>query len=446
MVKYIIRFLNKNTMQTIYKVAILGIFLMLVIPAIGSTGIVNAQYYGCTSRASEKCMNNNLYWYDSCGNIQEISQTCSTGCYNGATICGYNNNYNYNYNYNYNNYSKCTYHAYKLCAGNSVYWYSGCNQQQDLYQTCGGGQTCQYGQCTFNVQPIQHNTTGYVAYSRTICSGSTILWYDSFGVVSGTYKKCADKNSCTLDSCSGNGCSNILKCDGSTCAVGSADHNTHCLTAQPQTNPATQPNTNPTETPTINPNQNTTPNTNLPINGLSAAFFVKQNAESNQWQKTTDINSNNQVYFMISASNTSANQIDNVSISANIPTEITSLGNLKLNGVSISGDIVSGINIGSVAGANTKLITFEGKTQSISADSTKQAISTITVSGNKQTDSISINLKADTNQNQIVAAVSNTPSTSGFMEFLKKWYTWILIGLALSFIFIVVYKRLSSNV
>ncbi|MCX6718355.1 MAG: hypothetical protein NTY81_01990 [Candidatus Staskawiczbacteria bacterium] len=333
------------------------------------------------------------------------------------------------YYYNYGVPSgSCTYHAYKLCSGNSIYWYDSCQNQQDLYYTCQGGQTCQYGQCVNYVQPIQpvQNYSNYVAYYKTACSGNSIYWYDSLGVASGLYKKCADKNSCTLDSCSENKCANTLKCDGTTCAVGSADYNTYC-----QTTPApAQQNTTPT------------PAANIIPSGLSIAFFAKQDSASTQWQKTAELGQNSQIYFMISATNASTAQIDNVNVSANIPTEISSLGNLQVNGVLVSGDIVSGINIGSVAPQSTKLITFEGKTQTISAVSTKQATATSNVSGKIQTDSVSINFS----QVQAVAAVSKAPATSGFMGFLKRWYLWILVGLVLIFLFIIVFKRLSSNV
>ena len=430
-------------MKTINKLVILSVFAAIIVSVPSISG---AYYTGlCLPHSYQMCNGNNLYWYDSCGNQQDISQYCQNGCYNNSC-----QNYN-----NYNNYSNCTYHAYKLCVGNNIYWYDSCGIQQDLDYSCNNGLVCQYGQCTSYVQPtpIYNN---YVPYYRTACSGSSIYWYDSFGVASGLYKKCADNNSCTLDSCYSKDCSNIKKCDGSTCAIGSADYNTYCLNAQPDII-TPQPNLNcgnglcePTLGETSDNCTNdckidTTPNTNQNTTGLSISFFIKQDLNSNQWQKTAQVNSNNQVYFMISATNSSTAQIDNVNISANIPTEISSLGNLKLDGVSISGDIVSGINIGSIAPATTKSITFEGKTQTISEASTKQAVATSNVSGVTQTDSFSININPGQSQ-ETAAAVSDTQATSGFMDFLKRWYLWILVGLVLIFLFGVVYKRLSSNV
>jgi hypothetical protein len=38
----------------------------------------------CTPQSSSQCYNNNLYWYDSCGVIGSIKETCQNGCENNA--------------------------------------------------------------------------------------------------------------------------------------------------------------------------------------------------------------------------------------------------------------------------------------------------------------------------------------------------------------------------
>ena len=400
-------------------------------------------YNNCTYHSYETCVGNNLYWYDSCGNQQDLAQYCSNGCNVNSCQTNYNN---------YNNYSNCTYHAYKLCSGNNVYWYDSCGTQQDLYSSCGGGQTCQYGQCSSYVQPAQpvQPTTNYVAHYRTACYGSSLYWYDSRGINSGLYKKCKDTNSCTLNSCSSNKCVSNLKCDGTTCSINSVDFNKYCPTKQTPPAPATTPATTtpaPVTIPNQNQNQNSTPQADSQKQALAISFFVKQNSDSNQWQKSVKINSNGQVYFMISATNSSTAQIDSVNISANIPTEISSLGNLQINGVPFSGDIVSGINVGPISSQNTKLITFEGKTQSISTTATKPATITSNASGATLSDSVSLNLTAgSTNSNQATADISKAQASTGLGGFLKRWYLWILAGIILIFLFFMVYKRLSRNI
>lgn len=136
-------------------------------------------------------------------------------------------------NAQYNSYGNCTYHAYKLCVGSNIYWYDSCGTQQDLYTGCYNGQTCQYGQCTYNpILPQVQQVNTYNPYSTKACYGGSIHWFDSKGVESGLYKNCADSNSCTLDECSASKCLNTFKCDGSTCATSSADYNIYCAPAQ----------------------------------------------------------------------------------------------------------------------------------------------------------------------------------------------------------------------
>jgi uncharacterized repeat protein (TIGR01451 family) len=207
--------------------------------------------------------------------------------------------------------------------------------------------------------------------------------------------------------------------------VGSADYNTYCQSVTAPSAPAAT----------------TAPSA---IAKLSTSFFVKPTAAQNQWQKSAEAGSNGTVYFEISVTNLSTVQADNVSVSANIPNQMSSLGNLQINSALVSGDIVSGINIGSVAASATKLITFEGKTQTISTTATQQATATSNVSGVAQTDSVSINFV----QAQAVAAAvvaSTAPASTGFLAFLKQWYVWILVGVVLVFLFVIVFRRLSSN-
>lgn len=429
-------------MQTINKLIFSGIFLsiMLVLSFI-NPNVANAQYYTglCLQNSYQTCIGNNLYWYDSCGNQQGIAQYCQNGCY--GNVCNNNNNY-YDYN-NYNN--NCTYHAYKLCSGNNIYWYSSCGAQQDFYASCTGNQICQYGQCTFSIiDPVLPPINNYIAYYRTACYNNSISWYDSLGVVSGLYKNCNDNNICTIDTCSDKSCLNTLKCDGTTCISGSPDFTKYCSNTPIENNNCGNGLCEPALGET-----NTTCSVdcklNSDVNVLSVSFFSKQDPASSQWQKTAQIGSNGQIYFMITVANSSNSQIDNVNVSANIPTEISSLGNLQLNGVAISGDIVAGINIGSIAPNSTKPVTFEGKTQIITSPETKSATASVNISSSNeraQSDSVSINFTPS----QVVAAAVTAPESSGFWAFLKQWYLWIIVALILVFLFVVVFKRFSSDV
>ena len=110
-------------MKTLNKLSVAGIFLsMMFVLALITPGIVHAQYYSCTPNYQEKCSGDALYWYDSCGNQQNVAQYCLNGC---------NNNSCQNYYYNNNN---CGYHAYQRCAGSNLYWYDSCGNPEDFIQ------------------------------------------------------------------------------------------------------------------------------------------------------------------------------------------------------------------------------------------------------------------------------------------------------------------------
>lgn len=325
------------------------------------------------------------------------------------------------YGYNYNN---CTYHAYRLCVGNSIYWFSSCGEQQDIYQSCYGiNQICQYGECTYQYQQPYINPAPaptYVAHYRTACYGKNVYWYDSLGTATGLYKTCQDANSCTTDSCSSSKCQNTLKCDGSTCAINSSDYAKYC-----QSSPSN------------------IDNNNTVLNGLTVSISAKQDASASQWSKSIQVNANSTSYFMISVVNNSSVPANNIIISANIPGQITSIGNIQINGLTSTGDIISGINIGTLAQGATDTITFEGKTQAFSSSSTTQAAATININGAVKSDSMTLDFNP--NQSSTTAAVSSTSAATGFWAFLKRWYLWILVALFLIFLFVVVFRRLSSE-
>lgn len=319
----------------------------------------------------------------------------------------------------YYNYNNCNTHAFKLCVGNNIYWYDSCNNQQELFLSCvGTNMICQYGQCVYQQPAPTPVPNPYIAHYSIKCLGSSLYWYDSYGSVNTLYKSCIDANSCTLDTCASKKCSNTIECDGSTCAAGTPDYNTYC-----QSN-----------------NDNNNNNNAVSINGLAISFFVKTDPASNQWQKNAQVASNSSAYFMISVVNNSGSQIDNINVSASIPGQITSLGNLQLDGVAVAGDVVSGISIGSLTHGTTKSITFEGKTQSVSVQSTNQATANAKVNSEMRSDNISIAFNAS----QVSASVSS-PTPYGVLDFLKRWYLWILVALVLIFLFVVVFRRLSSN-
>jgi hypothetical protein len=305
----------------------------------------------------------------------------------------------------------CNYHAYRDCVGTAIFWYDSCTNREDFYQDCAKyNLTCKYGQCI-----EKQIASNYVAHFKSVCYNQSVYWYDSLGKVNGLQTDCQDANSCTQDECFDAKCSNVLKCDGTTCQPGSIDFNSYCLPVQPD----------------------------VENNNLSVSFFIKENSLAGQWDKSAQIGQNQDVYFMIVLNNNGQQQIDENIIAVNIPAEVSYLGNLKVDDVSISGDIVSGVNVGAIQGMQKKTITFEGKTQSFATQEEKQASVFINSIEPHQSDSVLINF--DATQNDSFAEQSQA-QIFDWVLFFKKWFMWIIAGIVLIFLFTIIFRRISSNV
>jgi len=406
------------------------IFLLVILAVLPTASFVFAQYYTglCVPHNSQQCSGSYLYWYNSCGSQEDLIQYCSNGCSNG-----YCNNSNNNFNNNY----FCNSNAYRECVGNIIYWYDSCSNRQDLYQNCSDyNLVCQYGQCVANITPVVND---YSAHYKKACYNKSIYWYDSLGVVNSLYQNCEDSNNCTIDSCVNGKCSNVLKCDGSVCPIESEDYSKYCASINCGNGMCEQ---------ALGENENNCQadckiNLDNQTTNLSISFFIKKDLASQQWDKSVQLGQNGTVYFMVILNNNSESQVDNIVVSANIPNEIYYLGNLKIDDVLISGDIVAGVDVGSIQAMGKKSITFEGKTQTFTIHEQKKSVASINSIEPHQSDSISINF--DANQD-VSASISSTPMSETIMVFLKRWYMWIIAGLVLVFLFFIVFKRISSNV
>jgi len=353
----------------------------------------------CASRSYQQCSGNYLYWYNSCGNREDNYQYCQYGC--SGNSCSQ---------------SSCSNYNARKCVGNSVYWYDSCGNQQGLFQVCSGvNQVCLSGQCIVYYNPAPPPapapTPLYIKNYTTSCYNNNLYWFDSLGKAQTLYKNCADENQCTEDTCSGSKCRNLLKCDGATCAIDSNDYNKYCAPIQPV------------------------------ATNFSITVFGKKDINAVSWDKMIQVGPNANIYFLAVIKNNSNAPADNVNVSANIPNEVSLIGNLRIDDIPTSGDIVSGINIGSISANGTKTITFEGKTRSFATAGDKQATINISAGGTTQLDALTISL----NLSQL-AAVSSASAESGFIEFIKRWYIWILVAIVLMFLFIVIFRRLSTNV
>lgn len=244
------------------------------------------------------------------------------------------------------------------------------------------------------------------------CVGYSIFWYDSCGQQQGWIKDCS------------------YKCQNGQCI-------NKTITIAPITPiiPVTPVTPNNCETQIA-----------CPISGIDASIFCEVEDDSINLSKNITIATDQTINCLIIVKNTSADSINNVLLRADIPGEIASITEVKIDGMASSGNITSSINIGNFPPNMSKIITFTGKTLSpITQASTKQ-ITGIAVSGAlSSSDSLAINFQP-TIAGDVTASLESSAESSPFVEFFKRWYIWILIAIVLIFLFFVIFRRLSSNI
>ena len=126
----------------------------------------------CISHYYKACFNNDLYWYNSCGEREEKYQECGSDYWTDNYRCSGdyiqrekikreclgNSCYTYSQWENYQNCAaenktcqnrqcveKCISHYTKKCYDNDVYWYNSCGEREEKYQECGPDSYIQKG-------------------------------------------------------------------------------------------------------------------------------------------------------------------------------------------------------------------------------------------------------------------------------------------------------------
>lgn len=362
-----------------------------------------------------QCYGGDVYWYDSQGGRQELYQDCNSG------YDGYNYNYNYNSGNNYcignsvyrqgysnrgcangacyntgsgnaqlvqtcaynqtcqngNCVNTINYNDHRGCYGNAVYWFDSYNVRQSLIQTCLYNQTCQNGYCVTNYIPPTPTPVNYKG-----CYNGDVYWFDpSTNVRLSFYKTCSDNNACTLDTCSGAGkCTSVLKCDGTTCAKGTDSYISQCTVCgdgvcdQGETIQSCAQDCN--------------------VIGLAVTIFGKKENDPVQWTKSFSADASQNLDFLLVVSNGLDTAMNNVSVRTDLPSEILYKGDLKLDGNDYSGDIRSGVSLGSLAPRSTRTLTFKGQVADTSYifRNEADALATVVTSAGSSQDTARVNL------------------------------------------------------
>lgn len=120
-----------------------------------STGSSGGQ---CYPSSYQKCVGNNVYWFDSCNVQGALAKACplDQACLSGACTTNYTVYPNPIYNYNTTNNITNVYsnHFSKGCENNIVYWYDTLGNKGDVYQNCNySGQLCSDGKCVADPSP-----------------------------------------------------------------------------------------------------------------------------------------------------------------------------------------------------------------------------------------------------------------------------------------------------
>lgn len=87
----------------------------------GNDWLCNAFVTPCVSKASFSCYAGNVYWYDSCGDREELKESCISGC--SGISCD----------------PVCTSHASSACYSGDVYWYDSCGARENRKESCSYG-------------------------------------------------------------------------------------------------------------------------------------------------------------------------------------------------------------------------------------------------------------------------------------------------------------------
>ena len=136
----------------------------------------------CESHSYRSCYNGDAYWYNDCGNREDLYDSCGSGekCSDGRCV------------------DECGSHAEKRCYSGDVYWYDSCGDREDLYDSCSGDEECSEGKCVSSGTCISNDHKG--------CYEGDVYWFDSCGEKEELFESCDTGESCQSGKCGGGTC------------------------------------------------------------------------------------------------------------------------------------------------------------------------------------------------------------------------------------------------
>ena len=344
-----------------------------------------------------------------------------------------------------------------------------------IYQrACADGQICQNGYCAISSstytapsQPAQSTQTStgalefFVKHYRTGCYSNNLYWYDSNKNIQDISQNCQDQNSCTIDTCHDAACKNILTCDGSTCAINSADYNSYCASANASV--STNASTGNASDTTVSENDNTQTQTQTasqtPIQSqiagqsamliegktqshdLQVLLLVKKESDGD-YQSMVSVANGEKINFKLVFSNNSLFSMDGLTMVVDIPADIEYSDNFKIDGVQSQIDPMRPVSFGTIFTGVSKEITFDGIASQTAKVAGLSVIATVSTSSVYNTASAQVDIgQVQQVKDNFAAALG----ASSIAMFFKKWFWWVLLGIVLVVLFIFIFQRLSKE-
>jgi hypothetical protein len=288
-----------------------------------------------------------------------------------------------------------------------------------IADSCSANEVCRVGnsQCQYNSACVQPT---YIKHFRKDCYDSDMYWFDSNGIRQEKYQECEDNNSCTIDGCENSACFNDLKCDGTTCEIGSTDYCQNCEHCGDNVCNCEEDVCSCSE--------------DCEFVNLAISILWKEESDEGEWKETLSVATEEEVDFLVVVINDSSEEFDNVFVKLEIPQGIIYKDELRVGGDSFGGDINKSINIGPFPPETEKIITFKGKISSeIAVKTETEIIGTVSAEDQSASDVMRITIERE---GKGAAAVG-----LALKSLAKKWYVWVLFWLAFVILLYWIFRR-----
>lgn len=265
----------------------------------------------------------------------------------------------------------------------------------------------------------------YVKNYRTYCYSNNIYWFDSMDNVQNIYQNCSDDNQCTIDTCGDNNCKNILKCDGSTCSIDSTDYAKYCggETGQHQEQVKSESLVE------------------LKNEDINVSITGKKASDSGDFQENINVVAGDKISFLAEIENKSDFSAQDVLLKIDFGEEIAYDGGLKIDDIESAGDLISGLNLGTIPPKIKKKILFSGSVKSDTFGKEIKISAIVSSEKIQNSDFLAVITGTVSEKNNFTASLIGFSA----IGFIKQRYLWFIGGAILIALFFIIFKKLSSE-